>query len=164
MKIEHEHPSTTALTALHATPAHALRMHLSLRSSHSLAMHFATFAGNEHEARDACVELVEAREAWNAVLRGDVEDESGADGVFGGAETGSDHRRAGDKEKEFLSPVAANETSILGGSIVADVEDKRRVGEWWEPGGFGWIDVGCTAIIPLDGRSPYEVAGVRLQY
>ncbi|VDC04849.1 unnamed protein product [Peniophora sp. CBMAI 1063] len=164
LRIEHEHPSTTALTSLHATPAHALRMHLSLRSSHSLAMHFATFSGNENEARDACVELFEAREAWNAVLRGDVEDESGVNGVFGGADTGSDHRKAGDKEKDLLSPEAANGMSILGGDIVADVEDKRKVGEWWESGGFGWIDIGCTAIIPLDERSPREVAGSKLQY
>ena len=128
-------------------------------------MHFATFAGNEHEARDACVELVEAREAWNAILRGDVQDESGANGVFGGAETGSDHRKAGDRNMELSSPSAANGMSILGGDIVGDVEDKRNVGEWWEPGGFGWIDVGCTAIIPLNSNAtPYSVAGDKLQY
>ena len=40
------------LTAYHATPAHVLRMHLALRSRHSLAMHFATFAGSDVEALD----------------------------------------------------------------------------------------------------------------
>ena len=36
-------------------------MHLSLRSSHSLAMHFATFAGSDTEALEPVVELAQAR-------------------------------------------------------------------------------------------------------
>jgi hypothetical protein len=35
-------------------------------------MHFATFVGTEIEARDACVELVEARSAWNGLVTGEV--------------------------------------------------------------------------------------------
>ncbi|KAI0026472.1 beta-lactamase superfamily domain-containing protein, partial [Vararia minispora EC-137] len=85
------HPSTAALTALHATPAHAIRMHAALRARRSLAMHFATFAGSDAEARDALVELVQAREA--------------------GA---------------------------------------REIGDWTVEGGFGWVDVGGTAVVPLD--------------
>ena len=55
------HARDSVLTAYHATPAHALRMHLALRSRHSLAMHFATFAGSDVEALDPIIELEQAK-------------------------------------------------------------------------------------------------------
>ncbi|KAI0042728.1 Metallo-hydrolase/oxidoreductase [Auriscalpium vulgare] len=89
------------LTALHATPAQALRMHGALRSRHTLAMHFATFAGSDIEAFDPIVELEQAKELI-------------------GRETGEDGKSA-------------------------------SVGEWWEEGGMGVIDVGETAVISCAG-------------
>jgi N-acyl-phosphatidylethanolamine-hydrolysing phospholipase D len=38
-------------------------MHVDLRARHSLAMHFATFAGSDHEALEPIVELEQARRA-----------------------------------------------------------------------------------------------------
>ncbi|KAF8264739.1 beta-lactamase superfamily domain-containing protein [Lactarius quietus] len=55
------HARDSIFTAYHATPAQALRMHLALRSRHSLAMHFATFAGSDTEALDPIVELEKAK-------------------------------------------------------------------------------------------------------
>ncbi|KAH8977571.1 Metallo-hydrolase/oxidoreductase [Lactarius akahatsu] len=55
------HTRESILTSWHATPAHALRMHLALRARHSLAMHFATFAGSDVEALDPIVELEQAK-------------------------------------------------------------------------------------------------------
>ncbi|KAI0061252.1 Metallo-hydrolase/oxidoreductase [Artomyces pyxidatus] len=83
------------LTALHATPAQALRMHSALRSRHTLAMHFATFAGSDIEAFDPIVELEHAK------LELGKEGETGA------------------------------------------------VGEWWEEGGMGVIDIGETAVVAV---------------
>jgi N-acyl-phosphatidylethanolamine-hydrolysing phospholipase D len=52
---------------MHATPAQALQMHVDLRARHSLAMHFATFAGSDHEALEPIVELEQARRAMEMV-------------------------------------------------------------------------------------------------
>ncbi|KAI9435417.1 Metallo-hydrolase/oxidoreductase [Lactarius indigo] len=55
------HTRDSIFTSYHATPAHALRMHVALRARHSLAMHFATFAGSDVEALDPIVELEQAK-------------------------------------------------------------------------------------------------------
>ena len=52
---------------MHATPAQALQMHVELRARHSLAMHFATFAGSDYEALEPIVELEQAKRAMEAV-------------------------------------------------------------------------------------------------
>jgi N-acyl-phosphatidylethanolamine-hydrolysing phospholipase D len=57
------HSPDSFLTSMHATPAQALQMHVDLRARHSLAMHFATFAGSDHEALEPIVELEQARRA-----------------------------------------------------------------------------------------------------
>lgn len=72
----------------HASPADAVEIHKEVRSRHSLAMHFATFAGSAHEAIEPLVELSLARE-------------------------------------------------------------EAKVGDWIEDGGFGWVNIGDTAIIPV---------------
>jgi len=82
-------------SSVHATPSDAVKIHRDIKSRHSLAMHFATFAGSEIEAFEPIVELTQER------------------------------------EKE---------------------EDGVKVGEWWEVGGFGVINVGETARVPLDGE------------
>ena len=52
---------------MHATPAQALQMHVELRARHSLAMHFATFAGSNYEALEPIVELEQAKRAMEMV-------------------------------------------------------------------------------------------------
>lgn len=52
---------------MHATPAQALQMHVELRARHSLAMHFATFAGSDYEALEPIVELEQAKRAMETV-------------------------------------------------------------------------------------------------
>jgi N-acyl-phosphatidylethanolamine-hydrolysing phospholipase D len=42
-------------------------MHTELRARHSLAMHFATFAGSDHEALEPIVELEQAKRAMKLV-------------------------------------------------------------------------------------------------
>jgi hypothetical protein len=55
------HTPDSLLTSFHATPSQAVRMHGALRARHSLAMHFATFAGSDVEAFDPIVELEQAK-------------------------------------------------------------------------------------------------------
>ena len=55
------HTPDSLLTSFHATPSQAVRMHGALRARHSLAMHFATFAGSDVEAFDPVVELERAK-------------------------------------------------------------------------------------------------------
>jgi len=62
------------LSSLHATPADALAIHRDIRSRHSLAMHFGTFAGSDIEAFDPIVELTREREALEI---GDWQEEGG---------------------------------------------------------------------------------------
>ncbi|KAI0279568.1 beta-lactamase superfamily domain-containing protein [Russula aff. rugulosa BPL654] len=57
------HSPNSFLTSMHATPAQALQMHVELRARHSLAMHFATFAGSDYEALEPIVELEQAKRA-----------------------------------------------------------------------------------------------------
>jgi len=80
--------NTELLDGLHASPAHAVRLHKDIQSRHSLAMHFATFAGSDEEALEPLIELVAARE-------------------------------------------------------------DAGVGDWKDEGGFGWLDIGATACIPV---------------
>ena len=47
---------------MHASPSDALSIHRDVRSRHSLAMHFGTFAGSETEALEPLVELAHARQ------------------------------------------------------------------------------------------------------
>jgi len=42
-------------------------MHVELRARHSLAMHFATFAGSDYEALEPIVELEQAKRAMEIV-------------------------------------------------------------------------------------------------
>ncbi|KAH9968567.1 beta-lactamase superfamily domain-containing protein [Russula compacta] len=55
------HTPNSLLSSFHATPAQAIRMHCALRARHSLAMHFATFAGSDVEALDPIIELEQAK-------------------------------------------------------------------------------------------------------
>ena len=84
--------STEILDGLHASPAHALRLHKDIRSRHSLGMHFATFAGSDTEAREPVAELIIAKE-------------------------------------------------------------RDKIGDWHEEGGFGIIDVGETAVVPVQTKN-----------
>jgi N-acyl-phosphatidylethanolamine-hydrolysing phospholipase D len=61
------HSHDSFLTSMHATPAQALQMHVDLRARHSLAMHFATFAGSDYEALEPIVELEQAKRAMEMV-------------------------------------------------------------------------------------------------
>jgi N-acyl-phosphatidylethanolamine-hydrolysing phospholipase D len=61
------HSPNSFLTSMHATPAQALQMHVELRARHSLAMHFATFAGSDFEALEPIVELEQAKRAIEMV-------------------------------------------------------------------------------------------------
>jgi N-acyl-phosphatidylethanolamine-hydrolysing phospholipase D len=61
------HSPDSFLTSMHATPAQALQMHVELRARHSLAMHFATFAGSDYEALEPIVELEQAKRAMEVV-------------------------------------------------------------------------------------------------
>jgi N-acyl-phosphatidylethanolamine-hydrolysing phospholipase D len=57
-------------------------MHTALRARHSLAMHFATFAGSDYEALEPIVELERAkREVEMGEDRQGSEDEGEGDGV-----------------------------------------------------------------------------------
>lgn len=110
------------LSALHCTPVEAVRgIHADVRSRHSLAGHFATFAGSDAEALEPIVELEWAKRK----------------GAKWDAEQGLIHIEEGG---------APDASSVSSSGLVEETED---VGDWMEEGGFGWIDVGATAEIPL---------------
>lgn len=75
----------THLAVTHASPEDAVQLARDLRARHSLAMHFATWAGSDHEANEPLLRLARARS-----------------------------------------------------------------GDWWEEGGFGALNVGQTATIPIE--------------
>ncbi|EKM54953.1 uncharacterized protein PHACADRAFT_255196 [Phanerochaete carnosa HHB-10118-sp] len=66
--------STELIDGLHASPAHAVRLHKDIRSRHSIGMHFATFAGSDGEAWEPVAELVAAKEKQHV---GDWHEEGG---------------------------------------------------------------------------------------
>ncbi|KAJ7502515.1 Metallo-hydrolase/oxidoreductase [Mycena galericulata] len=51
----------THLVTLHATPEDAVRLAADVRARHSLAMHFATFAGSDDEALEPLLRLAQAQ-------------------------------------------------------------------------------------------------------
>ena len=55
-------------------------MHIALRSRHTLAMHFATFAGSDVEALDPILELEQAKREMMMLSLGGADDGS-VDGV-----------------------------------------------------------------------------------
>jgi len=100
-------------------------MHVALRARHSLAMHFATFAGSDVEALDPIVELEQAKREMMLLSIGGAASEGG-DGVVDGS--------AGD--------VRRMATAAVG------------VGDWWMEGGMGVIDVGETATVYVGEAEP----------
>lgn len=92
-------------------------MHIALRSRHTLAMHFATFAGSDVEALDPILELEQAKREMMMLSLGGAgasasADDSSVDGV----------------------PQMNSAAAVV-------------VGDWWMEGGMGVIDVGETAIV-----------------
>ena len=128
------HTRESFLTSYHATPAEALRMHVDVRARHSLAMHFATFAGSDVEALDPIVELEKAKREM-AMLSLSVGAEAYANDVGGSADDSAD---VDDVQRTTTTPTAA-----------VAVE----VGDWWMEGGMGVIDVGETAVVHVVGES-----------
>ena len=119
------HTRESVLTSYHATPAQALRMHVALRARHSLAMHFATFAGSDVEALDPIVELEQAKRKLMTLSLSTGT--AGEDIVIDGS---ADH-------------VRRTTTAAAAG-----------VGDWWMEGGMGVIDVGETAIVQVGESEP----------
>jgi N-acyl-phosphatidylethanolamine-hydrolysing phospholipase D len=81
-------------------------MHVELRARHSLAMHFATFAGSGYEALEPIVELEQAKRAMEMV--------TGA----------ADRQRSEDKGKEVVS---VGDWRMEGGMGVIDVGETAVV-------------------------------------
>ncbi|KAH9954713.1 beta-lactamase superfamily domain-containing protein [Russula dissimulans] len=129
------HSSDSVNTAFHATPAQALRMHSALRSRHSLAMHFATFAGSDVEAFDPIVALEQAKRemARGRVLRQAMQ----RLGEWMGTRVEQSRRR----------PWA------IGAEQVGETEPPVTVGNWWMEGGMGVTDVGETAVVLVGENS-----------
>ena len=61
------HSPDSFLTSMHVTPVQALQMNVELRARHSLAMHFATFAGSDYEVLEPIVDLEQAKRAMGTV-------------------------------------------------------------------------------------------------
>ncbi|KAJ7803485.1 Metallo-hydrolase/oxidoreductase [Mycena olivaceomarginata] len=57
------------LATLHATPEDAVRLAVDVRARHTLAMHFATFAGTDDEALEPLVRLAQAQPGGTADWR-----------------------------------------------------------------------------------------------
>ena len=108
-------------------------MHVDVRARHSLAMHFATFAGSDVEALDPIVELEKAKREM-AVLSLSVGAEAYANGVGGSADDSAD---VDDVQRTTTTPAAV----------------AVEVGDWWMEGGMGVIDVGETAVVHVGGES-----------
>ena len=63
LRLHPQTPHHALLQALHASPEDALHIHKDVKSRHSVAMHFACFAGSHDEAMEPLVRLVEGRES-----------------------------------------------------------------------------------------------------
>jgi hypothetical protein len=87
-------------------------MHVDLRARHSLAMHFATFAGSDHEALEPIVELEQARRAMEMVT-------SPAD------HQGSEDEGEGEGEREGV--VSVGDWWMEGGMGIIDVGETAVV-------------------------------------
>jgi hypothetical protein len=91
-------------------------MHGALRARHSLAMHFATFAGSDVEALDPIVELEQAKREMGTDLR------HGGEGDGGGEEA----RMVGDWWMEGgMGVIDVGETAVV--SVGKAPVDVRRV-------------------------------------
>jgi N-acyl-phosphatidylethanolamine-hydrolysing phospholipase D len=108
------HSPDSFLTSMHATPSQALQMHVDLRSRHSLAMHFATFAGSDYEALEPIVELEQAKRA--------VEMVTGAADRQGGKNDGE-----GEGEGEGERVVSVGDWWMEGGMGVIDIGETAVV-------------------------------------
>ncbi|EJD06169.1 Metallo-hydrolase/oxidoreductase [Fomitiporia mediterranea MF3/22] len=86
------------LSAMHTSPSDAISIHRDVRSRHSLAMHFGTFAGSETEALEPLVELALALQ-------------------------------------------------------------KAELGDWWQEGGIGAIDVGETVEVRCGSENEESRSG-----
>lgn len=105
-------------------------IHPDVRARHTLACHFATFAGSDAEALEPLVELEWAKRAgatWDGKRGLVVRELSSGNGD-------GDDARDGDVKTGLI-------------------EEKYDVGDWMDEGGFGWIDVGETAEIPLESEA-----------
>jgi N-acyl-phosphatidylethanolamine-hydrolysing phospholipase D len=102
------HSPDSFLTSMHATPAQALQMHVDLRARHSLAMHFATFAGSDYEALEPIVELEQAKRAMEMV-------------------TGAADRQGSEDEGEGEGVVSVGDWWMEGGMGVIDVGETALV-------------------------------------
>jgi len=112
------HTPDSLLTSFHATPSQAVRIHGALRARHSLAMHFATFAGSDVEAFDPIVELERAKREMGG-------------GEGGGEAIGAQTQAVGDwwmeggmgvidvGETAVVRVGEASESEAFGGSLVA---------------------------------------------
>ncbi|RDW77462.1 metallo-hydrolase [Coleophoma cylindrospora] len=56
-------------SALHASPADAIAIHLTVRSKNTVGVHFGTFIGSENESYEALIEFDEARENAGGIGR-----------------------------------------------------------------------------------------------
>ena len=63
-------------------------MHVDLRARHSLAMHFATFAGSNYEALEPIVELEQAKRGMEMVTGATAADRQGSEDKREGEATG----------------------------------------------------------------------------
>jgi len=149
------HGPDSVNTAFHATPAQALRMHCALRSRHSIAMHFATFAGSDIEAFDPIVALEQAK---CEMARGTGPPASEAetrrvDGMESEIElagsVGKWSRRGPDPQASEAEPWRVD-------GEVRETEGPVIVGNWWMEGGMGVIDVGETAVVAV-GENPQGI-------
>ncbi len=103
---------------MHATPAQALQMHTELRARHSLAMHFATFAGSDHEALELIVELEQAKRAMELV-------------------TGAADRLRSDDEGEGEGVRSVGDWWMEGGMGVIDIGETAVIHVGKTPRAFG---------------------------
>jgi len=81
-------------------------MHVDLRARHSLAMHFATFAGSDYEALEPTVELEQAKRAMEMV--------TGATGRQGSKDEGEGVASVGDWSMEGgMGVIDVGETAVV---------------------------------------------------
>jgi N-acyl-phosphatidylethanolamine-hydrolysing phospholipase D len=83
-------------------------MHVELRARHSLAMHFATFAGSGYEALEPIVELEQAKRAMEMV-------------------TGAADRQGSEDKGEGAEEVSVGDWWMEGGMGIIDVGETAVV-------------------------------------
>ncbi|KZV84850.1 Metallo-hydrolase/oxidoreductase [Exidia glandulosa HHB12029] len=172
LRLVHAPSPTNPLSALHASPSEGRAIARAVNARHALAMHFATFVGSAHEASEPIVELALLRQSESEpdgaknrsqdevlgpetqVLNRETLDAGAGAGLslWGKKAQGGGVLRklTSLSNRGSRSNSRAGSRAGSGDEAEPDArEGEDEAGRWKDEGGFGWVDIGGSALVPL---------------